>query len=436
MTRHALWYAIAFLQCSVGSAQDLKEAVRSAATALEPTAPLAVAQEPVEAERELERLVRLERFDDALATARRLVNLTEQQFGRESRETAQALSRQAHVQQASGRNGDAAASYREAVEILRTVEGPLTPLAIEPLAGLGDAYQSGDGHFEALATFREARSLSRRIYGLYSEEQLGLIDRMTATLQSEGRHREADELQREGLAIVTRNHPEDSTAALEAMYKYAEWLGEMRLYDDQRDYYRRALHIIRDSEGKDSVRLVEPLRALGNSYRVQRLPEASGVAALKDALEIAAKQPHPDPLEMAEVLRDLGDWAITFGLSDRNSYRRAWRSLDGVEDAAAIREEWFTGLQYVLRAPVDPREFSDGPDAPSGYVMASLTIDALGRARDAVILESVPAGLKDEAVLKHLRESRFRPQMADGEVVSGRVLSRFTFRYAPGEKAR
>jgi hypothetical protein len=58
------------------------------------------------------------------------VNRAELTFGRESRETAEALSRQARVLRASGRNGDAASSYREAVEILRTVEGPLTPLAI------------------------------------------------------------------------------------------------------------------------------------------------------------------------------------------------------------------------------------------------------------------------------------------------------------------
>jgi hypothetical protein len=48
------------------------------------------------------------------------------------------------------------------------------------------------------------------------------------------------------------------------------------------------------------------------------------------------------------------------------------------------------------------------------------------------VVESNPPGLKDEAVLRHIRRSRFRPQIANGEIVSREALAlQFNYRYTP-----
>jgi hypothetical protein len=51
-----------------------------------------------------------------------------------------------------------------------------------------------------------------------------------------------------------------------------------------------------------------------------------------------------------------------------------------------------------------------------------------------MVVTSDPAGLKDEAVARHIRESRFRPNIVDGELVTtrGRALD-VVFRYQPDE---
>jgi hypothetical protein len=49
-----------------------------------------------------------------------------------------------------------------------------------------------------------------------------------------------------------------------------------------------------------------------------------------------------------------------------------------------------------------------------------------------VLVESNPVGLKDEAVLRHIRRSRFRPVLENGAVAVGKSLAiQVKFRYLP-----
>ena len=53
-----------------------------------------------------------------------------------------------------------------------------------------------------------------------------------------------------------------------------------------------------------------------------------------------------------------------------------------------------------------------------------------------MLVESEPAGLKDEAVLRHIRRSRFRPVIENGAVVVGKSLAiQVKFRYLPDAAA-
>jgi TonB family protein len=388
---------------------------------------------------ELDRLVARGELADALPIAHRLVELSEQEFGRRSRQTADAMFRLADVQRSSGRHGDAAASYLAVVDILRTVDGPFTPLAIAPLTALGETYQLASSHVEALSAFREARSVSRRAYGLHNVAQIGLLDRMTTSLEIAGQYIEANDLQRAALALVTRENEPHSAQTLDAIYKYAGWLAEVGQHQAERDQYTTAVRIIREHYGKDDLRLVEPLRAIGNSYRRELLLDSNGSRALHNALELIERQDRPDPVKLAEVLRDLGDWTVAFrgGVGRSEEYRRAWRSLDGVEGGDALREQWFSGLRYVVEAPVDRTGLSTDADALEGSVLVQFKVSATGYARDVVVLESTPPGLKDDAVLRHVKQSLFRPQIVGGELALAQpITARFRFRYAAAQVAQ
>jgi hypothetical protein len=92
----------------------------------------------LEAAIELDRLMERRRFDSALEMGERMVELTEQDFGRNHSETAKAYARLAAAQRRADEHELAEASYHTAIAIYRAIDGPFTPLAVEPLTGLED----------------------------------------------------------------------------------------------------------------------------------------------------------------------------------------------------------------------------------------------------------------------------------------------------------
>ena len=372
--------------------------------------------------------------DSSLEASRSLVATTVEQFGKRSLQAAEAQFDLAEALRRSGDHDAAAESYLASIDTYRSVDGPFTALAIRPLTSLGDSYREDGDNLSAVSAYSEARTVNRRVFGLLNEEQIPLIDRLSQTLLDLNKPLEADQQQLEALHIIERTYPPESDEALAGIYKYASWLGERGLYQSQRDQYMRALRVIRDHYGKDDVHSVPALVGMANSFRMQRIPEGQGAGALEDALALLSAEENTDPLTLAGVLRDLGDWQVAFSKVgyDGAEYRRAWQLLGQAPNGEELRREWFSGPTYVLREPISLRGLSEAPDAPRGHVVVSFDLDAFGTSSNVAVVEAEPAGLKDEAVLRHIRRSRFRPQMVDGELVArSGIALQFNFRYDP-----
>ncbi|HSG64331.1 MAG TPA: energy transducer TonB, partial [Gammaproteobacteria bacterium] len=198
------------------------------------------------------------------------------------------------------------------------------------------------------------------------------------------------------------------------------------------------MDIIRAHEGLDSPELVEPLREIGNSYRAQKLAEGRGISALKRALEIAEANREQDPLALARVLRDVGDWYTAFSRigATGEEYQRAWQILGEVENGEALRADWFAEPDYVLREYPSNRGLAEAgdPNAVEGYVRIVFDVDEAGDPLNIMVLESEPPDFKDSTMVRAIRQSRFRPRVVDGEVVySSGLIRNFTFHYVPEE---
>jgi TonB family protein len=272
------------------------------------------------------------------------------------------------------------------------------------------------------------------VYGLQNEGQIEMLDRLSETYGELNDPIEAHKQQLEALQLVARNHEPSSPEALEAVYKYALWLREAHRYTEEREQYFRAERVIIDSHGENSLMLVRPLRERAISFRVQGSAAPHGIGALRDALALVEAEANPDPLLLAQVLRDIGDWDVAFARTGTQGaeYVRSWNALGVVPNGADLRKSWYGGIEAVLSAPLSPRSLTNDPDAPRGHVLVRFDIDATGRSQNVTVVSSDPVGLKDEAVARHIRESRFRPNIADGRLVTtrGRALD-VVFRYVP-----
>jgi TonB family protein len=372
---------------------------------------------------------------DPVAAGERLLKSNISEYGARSLQVAEAHLDLANAQRQAKEFDKAAESYLAAVEAYRSVDGPFTPLAIGPLTSLGDNYHEAEDDTNAVASYSEARTVSRRAYGLHNTQQIELLDRMSRSLLDLNQLSEAEAQQVEALRLVQRAYPPGSDEVLEGIYKYAEWLGDRLFFQLQRDQYARALRMIRQIHGEDDVRQVKPLLGIGNTYREERNPASMGISALEEGLELLQKEPERDPVQTAMALRDIGDWAVAFGKTGYSGteYQRAWQMLGSAPNGDELRRQWFTGANYVLYEPISPRGLSTAPEALSGHVTVAFDIDTAGNTNNVMLVDSEPVGLKDEAVLRHIRRSRFRPVLDDGAVVVGKTLAiQVKFRYLPG----
>jgi TonB family protein len=364
---------------------------------------------------------------DTVGRNEQFVASTVEQFGRKSLQAAEAYVGLADANRNAQQYADLTA-----VEIYRAVDGPFTALAIGPLTSLGDSYREDNDDGNAVSAYSEARTVSRRAYGLHNEEQIALLDRLSQSLLDLNQLAEAEEQQVEALRLIQRANPPSSDAVLEGIYKYAEWLGQRLMFQLERDQYMRALRIIRSTYGERDVRQVHPLVGIGNTYRQERNPAGMGISSLQEGLALLLEQPERDSVAIAGTLRDIGDWSVAF---DKTGYRgmeyqRAWQLLGSVPDGERLRREWFYGANYVLYEPISPRGLSNDPDALGGHVTVSFDVDTAGNSGNVTLVSSAPVGLKDEAVLRHIRRSRFRPLIENGELVAARGLAiQVKFRY-------
>ena len=392
----------------------------------------------LEAQIEFVELYEQQRYEEALPLAEAMVPLTEAEFGRPSAELATALNNRAVIERSLGRYDDSKASYLEAIEMYREIEGPFTESIITPLISLGANYHATGDYMQALGIFQEARTVNRRSYGLLNPDQIEIVYHIAATLSSMNRYEEAHRQHQSALRLMGRVHGEGTLEMVPYIYRYAEWLTSAFQFDAARFQYVRAMDIVREFEGDDSISLVEPLRDIGNSYRLQKLAEGRGISSLKRALEIAETAEPFDPLVAARVLRDIGDWYTAFSRmsSTGEEYRRAWRLLGELDNGERIRARWFDDPDYVLREYPSSRGLADANDfgAVEGFVRIRFDVDESGDPLNVAVLESQPPGFKDDTMLRSIRRSRFRPRLVDGEIVySAGLIRNFTFYYEPEE---
>jgi TonB family protein len=393
----------------------------------------------LEARIELERQMAAEDYDSAVSAGETLVELTNAEFGDDSAEAAEALQQLAEAQRRAGRHLEAETSYLAAIDIVRALDGPFAEALISPTTGLGDNYYDDGQYVNAVAAYDEARSVQRRVYGLLSEKQVELLDKITASYQQMGLYTEANDQQLSALKLAERNNPPASMEVLEAIYRYSAWLRSVGRFIDERQQYERAIRIIREEYGKDSPLLVRPYREIANSFRASGFEQNQGSSRLQAALELVEQHDPVDHLALAQVLLDMGDWKTAFSTVNGGGaeYVMAWEALGSLDNGDDVREAWFGGRRpvFVLMRRMSDRGLSQDPEAPRGKVIVRFDVDGRGRPENAAVVESEPPGLKDEAALRAVTQSRFRPKMLDGAIIPAQNLGvEINYRYTPPEE--
>lgn len=423
-----------------------------ALTALLLASGLAQGQSWLETQIEVERLSRIGNFPAASELGDTLIDELTDALGPTSEQLANAHLLLANVEAANAAHLAAESHLLDAIDILEALDGTQATSLIAPFVMLGTAYR-GAGEYElALGAYQEARDIGRRRYGLLNEDQIEILDQMSLTQLYMGDLDAAKEHQLDAVIVMQRRYGDDSIEYLDANYRYADWLRDLGLFAEAEKHYFAMHRLINRNYDGDPVQEVRLLRVQAMNQREATAnpramggfgPSVVGLSGilpqdLERALKIVQKQDDPDPVLLATVLRDIGDWNIAYGRIDEIAapYLEAWNLLEDVEGGDELQRQWFEEQTFIYAPPLRSRLVVDHPAAPRGRVDVVFTIDRWGGTRDVEVIGAVPAGLVDNAAVEFIRDARLRPRIVGGELVESSGAYSLEFRYDPQRAMR
>ena len=365
-------------------------------------------------------------------------------------------------------SADAAAqeqSFRKTIAGIESSQGAYGSALSEQLLSLGLALQSQGQHDEAVGLFKRGVHLARINDGLYSTQQIPLLQGQIASHIALGDYAMADERQHYMYRVQLRN--KDDVELTAALMQQANWQhnayrlglgsqGYTRIMN-MWDLYRLALNDIISREGDTSPRLLPPLHGMlqaqylisdydwedqsHNSgddlgarqdlnrfmaYRAQSFQKGSAVITAIHDIEL--QREGEQSVAAAQALVMLGDWQLWHEKRDT-----AWRTYQDAMVELAERDDAQIQIDHLFGEPVAlPDIASLRPLPPTvataeANILLEFGVNERGR---VVNLERRDEAEDDSRkpranrLMRRLRKTKFRPRFEAGQPVETEKIVR------------
>lgn len=345
----------------------------------------------------------------------------------------------------------AAQRYEDAIALLESEHGAYSPVLPERLLSLGLALQQEERHAEAAAVFKRGTHLARVSSGLYSTDQLPLLESEIRSLHALADYHAVDARQRYLYRVQERALQDPGQRAI-ALLQQADWQRQaylLRLDEEpgQRllqmwEFNRLALNDILQVEGETSTQLLQPLHGMlqaqyliadlqwqdgpgfssgqgfaesatrprVGSYRKDNYKK--GMAVLKAIYDLERIHSERNPAAPARALTMLGDWMLWHGEREEAValYRQAIGELAGNTDAQQVAVELFAN-PVALPAVAGLDQHQPLPRIDDGDILLEFAVTADGKVTGLSRVDD-----NDEAngfanrLMRKLRKTPFRPR--------------------------
>ena len=356
--------------------------------------------------------------------------------------------------------------FRRSVREIESGVGAYASALPEQLLSLGISLQREGEHEEAVKVFKRGVHLARINNGLYSREQIALLEREIASHVAMGQYDDADERQHYMYRVQMRSMEKGLTRA-QAFMDQAQWQynayrldlggpGYPRLMS-MWDLYRLALNDIVDREGQTSLSLLPPLEGMllsqyliglhpsddsggfgaaeglnaqqqanrFHAYRAQNYKKGRAVIqAIYDVQEANYGESSQESVD-AKIM--LGDWLFWQG--EREAALEVYRgAIAELVDTGVAQEE----IDNLFADPVALPNYEGAQALPraaehsDNTVLLAFTVSPQGRVLDLERVdenEELSSGLANR-LMRKVRKTRFRPQIAMGEPVATENVNR------------
>ncbi len=323
--------------------------------------------------------------------------------------------------------------------IMETKINPFSMTLVNAIAAKALTEMALELYEEGEDTLRRAQHITHRQDGVYSAEQISLVNYLTTAHLKQGRVLDADREQLFSLRVSEQAYGPESTELLPVLNRLGSYFAlrgstlpiaapaEIRmerdlLFKHAVSMYQRAVLIIEQNFGDNDLRLVQPLRGLANARMLQVTSRKYAETALERSLDIVQDNPDSDVSDRARALVDLGDlYIITSDKRAGEVYLEAWHLLQETPETQLVALSYF-GTPTRLYPREDRMLYlSRVPDAAEVgsplYVDLEYSVTAEGKVNRIKVVDKNVPNEQVRILRARLRASRYRPRIVDAEIV-------------------
>jgi TonB family protein len=386
------------------------------------------------------------RYEEALPLAQKVVDLTEEQYGKEDRALVNPLTNLGTVHYRLKEYDAAEKEYQRSVEILEKTAGATDRQLLRPLQGLGSSHFAEKEYVDAATALKRAIDLSRNLDGLFNAGQLQILEPLIASYVALDLTAEAEKEQQYALRVAETAYGRMDARMLKPLDKYGRWLEQLGRYTSARLLYARALTIAEQTSGRGSLAAVDPLLGIARSYRLEYVNGAEEVPSTQDAfspdvngvpvdgqrlnpdgeralrlalqaIEKNEKNSVPDHKRRADTLLELGDWYMSSSAVARGieMYREAWKDYVQAGDTPTLTQPRL--LSYRPPTSSAKRSSLKPDESEARFVEVKFNVTKDGRTEAVEVASSDAPESAQRATVSALKKARYSPKFEAGEPV-------------------
>lgn len=361
-------------------------------------------------------------------------------------------------------------SYEQALEELEYEGGAWSQDVARELETLGGLLLQQGEYEQAVKVFDRAVHINRVNHGLFSPQQVPLVERVVESHVALGQWKQADEQQQYAFYVQTKAYGPNDPRMISVFEDMARWnlTSFYRGVDEDPTLrlmqtfllYRAAADTVVAHFGPRDPRYLPLLKKTADASDMMTrfaLPGTSagsqinpnmrmvsefagrstrpqggggGELALARIIDFLADERRPDTQEtrmmLARARADLGDWYLQRERRQAamRTYAEAWESLAEAE-GSEVAQDVFGELVFLPSFTSFAAEKKDAlglnvdSGARIGYVDVSFDVSRYGRMTNFEILHQEPPNLRrvDLQIISAMRDRMARPRMVDGRTV-------------------
>jgi tetratricopeptide (TPR) repeat protein len=420
----------------------------------------------------------------SLAIGEHIVDLASSRFGKNSNEMVTPLHNLGSVHKQLGNHAEARQYFKQSIDIAEIHRGQFSPALNKSLLELGELYIDLQQYSEALETLRRAQHIMHRTDGVYTPDQLDVLDWITQAGLLSNQPKLADQQQRFAFRVSARNYDSGDLRYVTAMYKLGIWFRETGQYADALDTFESLRDTVLLNFEDNDLLLIDPLRAIASVHLLQESCCAEEI--LQQVIDVIAGNPGSDVEDRIWAMTELADVVLASRQTNKakDLYESAWllstqRTINSTQQEifsepkrlgimhkddliaayrnagsgtiAQSKKVYYMGghdpagqsgasisfggstdevQQSLIGNPLPlcyPQvlDLSKGEklaDLEDYYVDLDFTVNDTGRVSDVDIVQTNAPGKLGRFVRNLLRKTLFRPRVVDGSTVATRHL--------------